>query len=349
MPDLSLDRDFLESYLRHRLDGAEAVTIQDLTKYPRGVSRETWFVTCSVATSAGGSREQSLVFRRDLPGGSVCPATLRFEYEIYHRLGASAVPVAPVLWYEDDQEWLAGGREFYVREHVDGHWEIPDVTNPRPEFDDLRIAVSKEHLRKLALVHTLDWEALGFGDIMRVPPSVDACATTALDRLVGDLERFQLEPFPVVEEAVGWLRAHAPGGAPRISLLKGTNGLGEEVFRDGEIVAMSDWELASLGDPASDFAHIQDFLPDIVRGGEVVWGLGPALAYYEEVSGLHVEPASIEYYRTLGALEMVVFAHNSAVPLVQGTDHLARLAWVSTEVLYWAKNLLAGAAGVFAA
>jgi aminoglycoside phosphotransferase (APT) family kinase protein len=349
MPDLSLDRGFLETYLMHRLDGARSVTIDELTKYPRGVSRETWFVTCAVEDSGGQAVQRSLVFRRDLAGGSVCPATLRFEFEIYRRLGPSPVPVAPVLWFEDDPQWLADGREFYVREHVDGEWDIPDVTNPRPEFDDLRIAVSKEHLRKLALVHTCDWEELGFGDIMIVPPGVDACATTAIDRLVAELESFQLDPFPVVEEAVGWLRSNTPSDAPRISLLKGTNGLGEEVFRDGEIVAMSDWELASLGDPASDFAHVQDFLPDIVREGRVLWGLEPALEYYEEVSGLHVTKASIEYYRTVGALEMVVFAHNSAVPLAQGTDHLARLAWVSTEVLYWAKNLLAGAAGVFAA
>lgn len=348
MPDLSLDRGFLESYLRQRIDDATSVTISDLTKFPRGVSRETWFVDCAVATLDGQTQERALVFRRDLPGGSVCPATLRFEFEIYRKLGRSAVPVAPVLWYEDDPEWLADDREFYVREHVAGTWDIPDVTNPRPEFDELRISVSKEHLRKLALVHTCDWEDLGFQEIMVVPLGTDACATTAIDRLVSDLERFQLEPFPVVEEAVGWLRENAPRRAPRISLLKGTNGLGEEVFRDGEIVAMSDWELASLGDPASDFAHIQDFLPDIVRHGEVVWGLGPALDYYAEVSGLEVSRDSIDFYRTLGALEMVVFAHNSAVPLAQGTDHLARLAWVSTEVLYWAKNLLAGAVGVFA-
>lgn len=342
MPDLSLDSGFLGGYLARRFD--DPVEIVALTKYPRGVSRETWFVTVDLA-----GQRRSLVFRRDLPGGSVCPATLRFEYEIYRRLEPSAVPVASVLWYEDDPEWLAGGREFYVREHVEGEWDIPNVTDPRPEFDELRIATSKEHLRKLALVHTADWAALGFGEIMAVPPTPAANAATAVDRLLAELARFQLEPFPLVVEAAAWLREHAPSESPRTSLLKGTNGLGEEVFRDGEIVAMSDWELASLGDPASDFAHVQDFIPEIVRDGEVRWGLGPALAYYTEVSGIPVTPEAVEYYRAVGYLEMIVFAHNAAVPLVEGTDHLARLAWVSTEILYWAKNLLAGATGVLAA
>jgi len=344
VPDLSIDRPFLERYLTERLD-AGPVTVDELRKYPRGVSRETWFVTCSLP----GGRVRSLVVRRDLAGGSVCPATLRFEYEVYRRLEATAVPIAPALWYEDDPDWLAGGREFYVRDHVEGSWEVPGFTDPAPEFDDLRIEISREHLRKMALIHTCDWAAAGFAEIMDVPPDPTACAATAIDRLLGQLEAFQIEPFPVVAEAAGWLREHAPKTAPRVSLLKGTNGLGEEVLRDGKIVAMSDWELSSLGDPASDFAHMQDFMPTVARRGEVRWSVAQGLEYYEEVSGLHVDAAAVDYYRILGALEMVVFAHNAALPLVQGTDHLARLAWVSTEVLYWAKNLLAGAAGVFAA
>ena len=45
---------------------------------------------------------------------------------------------------------------------------------------------------------------------------------------------------------------------------KGTNGYGEEIFRDGRLVAMSDWELARIGDPAYDWAQIQGFVCDVV-------------------------------------------------------------------------------------
>lgn len=347
MSDLLQDRDALQDYLACRLAATE-VQVLDVTKFPRGVSRETWFVTCRV-TGPGPTTDRGLVFRRDLPGGSVCPSPLRREFDIYACLEHSAVPIARPLWFEDDPAYLVDGRAHYVRDHVAGSWEIPGFRDPAPEFDDLRIGISKEHLSKLALVHTCEWEALGLGRLLVVPDGPGTCASTAIDRLAGELEAFQIEPMPVVEEALGWLRANAPRHAPGVSLLKGTNGLGEEVFRDGEIVAMSDWELASIGDPASDFAHLQDLVPDVIRGGKVRWGLGPALEYYERVSGIAVDPGSIAYYRILGALEMVVFAHNAAVPLVRGTDNLARLAWVSTEVLYWAKNMLAGAAGVFSA
>jgi aminoglycoside phosphotransferase (APT) family kinase protein len=346
--DLLADPERLAAYLLLRTPGATAVRDVDVVKFPRGVSRETWFVTY-VIEQADGGEPRSIVVRRDLPGGSVCPSPLRREYEIYRRLEGTAVPIARALWFEDDPAWQADGRPHYVREHIDGSWEIPGFQDPDAAFDDFRIAISREHLRCLAAIHTCDWEALGFGDVLLAPTGPDTCATTAIDRLVAELDSFQIEPMPVVEEAVGWLRENAPRSAPRVSLLKGTNGLGEEVFRDGEIVAMSDWELASIGDPASDFAHLQDLIPDVIRDGKVRWGQGPALEYYEEISGIAVAPAAISYYQVLGALEMVVFAHNAAIPLVAGTDHLVRLAWVSTEVLYWAKNILAGAAGVFRA
>lgn len=347
----TLDAGRFEAYLAYRMPDAAPVRVVELTRFARGVSRETWFakIRCE-----GTGRDEELVVRRDLRGGSVCPTPLRREFEIYRRLGASAIPIAPVRWYEDSPDWLLDGREFYVREQVDGTWEVADLLDPDPAHDALRIEVSKEHVRKLALVHTCDWERLGFGEILDVPPDPAECATTAIDRLERTLSGFQLEPLPVVTEGIEWLRDHAPRDAPRVCLLKGTNGLGEEVFRAGEIVALSDWELASLGDPASDFAYLQDLVPGLVTTMEVPWtrvpwGLTDALEYYEQVSGLRVTPERIAYYRVLNALEAVVFAHHAAVPLTEGTDLLARLAWVSTEVQFWAQYLLASAAGVLAA
>jgi aminoglycoside phosphotransferase (APT) family kinase protein len=202
-------------------------------------------------------------------------------------------------------------------------------------------------MRKLAMVHSCDWEALGFGEIMAVPDSPTACAETMLDRLSELLASFQIEAFPAVTEAVEVLRAQAPSDVPRISLLKGTNGIGEEVWRGGRIVAMSDWELACLGDPASDFAHVQRLKPRIVDSdGKVVWSLEHALEFYEAECGIPVSMERVDYYRRLSALETVIYTHYAALPLVAGEDLLARRAWVSTEVLFEAVQRMARSAGI---
>ena len=131
--------------------------------------------------------------------------------------------------------------------------------------------------------------------------------------------------------------------ASAISLLKGNNGLGEEIWVDGKIVAMSDWELASLGDPAYDFAWCQGFRGVVVEGK---WDFQSLLDYYEEVSGIHIDQASVGYYGLIQALEGVVFTHNASIPVVEQENLLARLCWVSTEVHHTMTAGLARGAGV---
>ncbi|MGB3411781.1 MAG: phosphotransferase family protein [Microthrixaceae bacterium] len=322
-----------------RWPNRHGVRIVDVHKFPRGVSRETWFV--DVAWDGGSQR---LVLRRDLPGGANIPTTLEFEYDVYRLLQDSSVPVAAVLWYDDDP---LNGRPYYTRDLVEGSWEIPHFMDPDPKYDELRIECSKEHMRKLALLHTCDWEALGFGDILPVPPTPAAAPLTALDRIESMLSEFQIEAFPEATEALEVLRREAPTDVPCISLLKGTNGIGEEVWRDGEIVAMSDWELAYLGDPASDFAHVQRLKQKIYDAdSNVIWSLDHAIDYYTEISGIHVDMERVRYYQRFDAFETLLYTHNSAVPLAAGTDLLVRRGWSSTEVLYSARRRLAETAGI---
>lgn len=332
----------LEPYLRERLGKPDA-RVLEVDRLARGVSRETWVVRLA---AADGSVPTALALRRDLPGGSVCDTPLEFEYEVYRRLMASPVPVAHVLWYEHEPERSGGGSPFYVREFVDGRSDIPHLLDPDPVYDDLRVESSKEHLRKLALLHTCDWAGLGFGDILDAPPDAESCATHTLDRLSATFEALRLEAYPEITEAIFWLRDNAPEAAPRVSLLKGNNGLGEEVWRDGEIVAMSDWELASLGDPTYDFAQLQDLIPEVRNGDDVVWNFQKALDFYADISGIRIEPRSLDYYRTMHALSKANNALSCIRMLAEGRDHQARLAWCATEVLYRARRTLAVVAGI---
>jgi len=329
----------ISSYMAKKLDLAGAVT--SVVKFPRGVSRETWFVTFE-AESPERAGPIVLTIRRDLEGGSVCPAPLRREYDIYRCLGKTDVPAAEALWYEDHPEHLLGGREFYVRLHVEGDWEVPGLMDLDPRFDALREATSREHLRNMALVHLVDWNAAGFGEVLEVPDSPAAAARAAIDRIVAQLREIQFEPLPVVEEAIGWLRRNAPTDAPAVCLIKGTNGLGEEVFRNGKIVAMSDWELSSLGDPAYDFAQMQAFLPQDGRPLGA-WSMDDALAYYASLTGFEISKPRIAFYRLICALERVMYLHHSARAVARREDLLVRLCWTSTEVIWGAQRELLNA------
>jgi aminoglycoside phosphotransferase (APT) family kinase protein len=292
-----------------------------LTKFPRGVSRETWLVSCAAG---------EYTIRQDLPGGSVDPVPLSHEYEIYRRLAqpGGPVPVAAPLWYTDDGP---AGRPAYAREQVDGHWSIPGWPDPA-----VRKAAGQEHLRHLAALHTCDWRALGFGEIFPVPASLDDCAVMTVEHFAHEIDAHEIEPMPVVHEAVAAFVAEAASyRAPCASLCKGTNGLGEEVWRDGKIVAMSDWELARLGDPAYDLAQCQ----------ELLWDEDEALAFYNDVSGIGVTAEHVDFYRRLYSLVMFSFTNHATGCMVMHGDQSPRLAWVGTEMSHVATLRMARTGG----
>src|SRR5262249_46833137 len=128
-------------------------------------------------------------------------------------------------------------------------------------------------------------------------------------------------------------------------LCKGTNGLGEEVFRDGVIVAMSDWEEASIGDPAADFASLQDLIPEIVRDGRKLWGLENALEYYRSVSGIDITAEAIRFYQIVRALGTIQYGHKAAVITARHQADV-RQAWTGTEIAHLGKRMLAAAVGL---
>jgi aminoglycoside phosphotransferase (APT) family kinase protein len=335
-----LDTDDVERMLAARL-GRSALRVSSIKQFARGVSRETWAVFLE-----GDDVPSAVTIRRDLPGGSVAPAALRDEYEIYRRLGGSDVPVAKALFFEQDPQEFLPGPPFYVREFVPGTMDVAGLKDPDPRFDDVRIEASKEHLRKLALVHTCDWRHLGLDEILPAPSSVHDCASHALRVVRRRYEEKLHDAYPDITAGLQWLHAHIDLVAPRLSLVKGNNGLGEEVWQGTRIVAMSDWELASIGDPAFDFAQLQDLIPSIGPAKKRRWGLRHALDYYEQISGITIDRSNLQYYRTLYAVDKA--SNGLAALQMMSEGHWdARFGWVATEVLYRARRSLAEAAGLF--
>jgi aminoglycoside phosphotransferase (APT) family kinase protein len=335
-------------WFEHRLPqadpGVQGVEVTQVQRVSRGVSRETWLLDALVHGTDGTTKRAGFAVRRDHDVGSVDPVPLRTEYEVYRRLAASPVPVAEPLWYEDDPAWQPDGRDAYVRRQVEGHWYLPFLTSRDPADDEQRIEACKEHLAKLALVHTADWRALGFDEIFPVPDGPDDIVPTLIDLFLARLAEFQIEPSPVLAEGVDWLRATAPE-APCVTLCKGTNGHGEEVWRDGKIVAMSDWELACLAEPAYDLAQTQEMVPTIERDGKTLWGWPDALRHYEAVSGIPVTMERVRYYRRFYALPMFVFTHHAGHQVHVNGNRSARFAWSSTEMQYQAELRFAQAGG----
>jgi len=146
-------------------------------------------------------------------------------------------------------------------------------------------------------------------------------------------DEVRMEPFPMVTEALHWFYEHMPESAPRISLCKGNNGLGEEIWRDGRIVALSDWELASLGDPAQDWAFSQGLLD--------LWDREETLAHYEAAAGFALQRENLAFWTVWTVFKSICCTRAGLRGFLDGRDRRAVLPTIGFGSVKLAEGFLA--------
>lgn len=260
----------LGGYLSSRLG---PTTVTSAKQAFPGHSRVTWVLD---TVERGG-----LVLRVDHPGGPLVPIPLAVEYAVYDKLWGTAIPVAEPLFYAEGAAF-AEGRAHMVRRRVAGSPQVPGLTGRPSDDPGLRRAVCYEMAEKLATVHALDWAALGLGEVLFVPSSPATALREEVERWRGLWMKSRSGVFPMLLEATYWLAENIPDVKTRLCLTKGNNGVGEEIWQDGRIVALSDWELASVGDPSLDWAFSQGLLS--------LHDPADTLAHYAEHAGFAIPP-----------------------------------------------------------
>jgi aminoglycoside phosphotransferase (APT) family kinase protein len=236
-PGEELDLARLEPYLRSHLPdpGGELVVKQ----FPSGHSNLTYSL-------ALGKKE--MVLRRPPFGSKVKSAhDMGREYNVLAKLHAAYPTPRPLIYCTDDSVL---GAPFYVMERVRGmilRRNLPTgVTLP---VDTTR-KLSESFIDNLAALHSLDYAALGLGELGK-PQGY-------LERQVrGWMERYQgskTHDLPEVEPLSAWLREHLPArsGATLIHNDYKFDNMVLDLADITRIKAVLDWEMCTLGDPLTD-------------------------------------------------------------------------------------------------
>lgn len=190
------------------------------------------------------------VLRRQ-PGGPLLKGAHAVDREarVIQALAGSAVPVPKVHALCTDDSVI--GSWFYVMELVEGRifWDggLPDV----PQSD--RAAYQGAMGATMAALHMLDPVALGLGDFGRGGRYFERQLTNWTKRYRGDEAAGRSADLDAVVE---WLEARIPPDEPT-RLVHGDYRIDNLIFhpRERSVVAVLDWELATLGDPIVDFAY----------------------------------------------------------------------------------------------
>lgn len=170
------------------------------------------------------------------------------EHRIVAALQGSAVPVAPVHGLCEDP--AVNGAPFYVMGFVAGR-VLHDADAARALDADARRALGLHVVDVLADLHAIDPDTVGLGDLGRK----EAYLARQLKRWNRQWEATKTHEIPEMDATAALLEAQMPEqhGA---AIVHGDYRLGNMIVGGGEIRAVLDWELCTLGDPLADVGYL---------------------------------------------------------------------------------------------
>ncbi|MGB5111418.1 MAG: phosphotransferase family protein [Mycobacterium sp.] len=178
------------------------------------------------------------------------------EYRVMSALAGSDVPVPRMRAMCTDESVL--GTPFFVMDHVPGRI-FPDRVL-RDGTPDERAAVYRDLARVLARLHRVDWRDAGLSDFGRP----DGYLVRQVALWTRQWEAAKVEECAEMDRLAAWLPAHLPAG-DEACIAHGDYRLGNVLLHPTEprIVAVLDWELATIGHPLADlgYAAMTYYLP----------------------------------------------------------------------------------------
>jgi aminoglycoside phosphotransferase (APT) family kinase protein len=173
------------------------------------------------------------------------------EARLLRALETTPVRVPRVLAVCEDDALL--GVPFYVMEEVHGT-VITARVPPALDHPDARAGIGSDLIGALAEVHAVDWREVGLEGFGKPSGYLER----QLRRFNGLWEYNKTRELARVQEVADWLAARMPE-SPETTIVHGDYRLGNVMVADDpppRVVAIFDWELATLGDPLADVGYL---------------------------------------------------------------------------------------------
>ncbi len=295
-----IEREPVEAWFKQNVAGAEPPL--EFERIAGGRSNLTYGVTDS-----NGKR---WALRRPPLGKALGNAhDMGREHKVIEALQGSAVPVPPLAGFCTDDS--VNGAPFFVMDFVEG--PIVRSAKEAEKFDEEeRRAIGERVVDTLVELHKVDPDAVGLGDLGRKEDYVKR----QLKRWQGQWEGSKTREVPLVEDVHDRLVERVPEQGPA-TIVHGDYRLDNMILApSGEVAAVVDWELCTLGDPLADVGMLfvywgdpdEQILPNVDPPTAI-----PGFPSRDEVSKLYAERSGrdlseIDFYIALGLWKLAVIA-----------------------------------------
>ena len=231
----------LEAWLRDNVAGFAGPL--RISQFKGGQSNPTY----RLDTPSG----RAFVLRRK-PPGKLLPGAHAVEREarVMGALGRHGFPVPHIHGLCEDDSVI--GTPFFVMDMVEGRivWEA--------HFPDMDAAARAAHFdamnATIAALHNHDPAAIGLGDYGRPTGFVERQVARWSKQYIADTDAGRL---PQLDAVVDWLQQHLPADPGNARVVHGDFRCDNMIFAADapHVLAVLDWELSTLGDPAADFVY----------------------------------------------------------------------------------------------
>jgi aminoglycoside phosphotransferase (APT) family kinase protein len=237
MADEAIDQPNLEAWFEDHVSGATPPLAFE--RISGGHSNLTY----SVADAAGGR----WALRRPPLGRRLASAhDMAREHRIISALQETEVPVPPIAGLCEDD--AVNGAPFYVMDFVEG-----PILRSRKEaersFDEAhRGPIGERVVDTLISIHSIDPDRVGLGELGKKQDYV----ARQLHRWQGQWEKSKTRELELIDDVHRRLSERIPEQGPA-TIVHGDYRLDNMILTDaGEVAAVVDWELCTLGDPLAD-------------------------------------------------------------------------------------------------
>ncbi|WP_190814616.1 phosphotransferase family protein [Saccharopolyspora pogona] len=255
-----------------------------------------------------------LILRRP-PTGQLLPSAhdMAREARVQAALDATDVPTARILLVD---KGAMLGFPFYVMEKVDGHVVRDQLPAGYAETEAERKALCNTFVDSLAALHAVDYREIGLEDF----GNPDGFLNRQVRRWTSQWQASRFGAVQELDELASRLASTVPD-QQRVALIHGDYRLDNVVLDlcdPGSVRAVLDWELSTLGDPATDLALLLLFW----RGdGEPASSLVPGVSH---LPGFPNRDYMVERYLSKAGVDApdlnwyLAFAHFKFAVITQG-------------------------------
>jgi len=275
----------------------------EVSQFSHGQSNPTYLL------DVGGQR---LVLRKQPPGKLLRGAhAVDREYTAMSALQSTAVPVPATRLFVHDTDVL--GTPFLVCDYVSGRFFKDPSMRAAPSAEE-RARLYGGFMRAVAALHTVDYDACGLGAYGKVG------GYTARQTKVwtSQFRAAETEPMGAMEKLIAWLPEALPADDDLTTLVHGDLRVDNMIFdpHTPDVRAVLDWELSTLGHPATDLALVtlpydtSPKMPSALSGfGKERAAMGIPSEYeligaYVEATGLASVAHHLDYYRAFACFRM---------------------------------------------